>query len=67
LTPAEARLAVALTQGQTLEQAAERLAIRYETARTHLRRILEKTQTSRQADLMMLLSAFDGRLRMQTT
>ena len=56
LTPREASLAVALGDGVTVEQAAERLAMRYETARTHLRRILSKTQTSRQAELMNLLA-----------
>jgi len=56
LTPREAGLAVALADGHTVEQAAEQLAMRYETARTHLRRILSKTQTSRQAELMKLLA-----------
>jgi DNA-binding CsgD family transcriptional regulator/PAS domain-containing protein len=55
LTPREAMLALMLAEGQTLEQAAERLTMRYETARTHMRRILSKTRTSRQADLVMLL------------
>jgi len=55
LTPREAMLALTLGEGHTLEQAAERLTMRYETARTHLRRILSKTQTSRQAELVMLL------------
>ena len=56
LTRAEAALAVSLGQGHTLQEAAERLAIRYETARTHLSRILNKTRTSRQAELMKLLA-----------
>jgi DNA-binding CsgD family transcriptional regulator len=55
LTPREATLSLALGEGHTLEQAAERLTMRYETARTHLRRILSKTQTSRQVELVMLL------------
>jgi DNA-binding CsgD family transcriptional regulator len=55
LTPREATLALMLVEGHTLEAAAERLKMRYETARTHLRRILSKTQTSRQAELVMLL------------
>jgi DNA-binding CsgD family transcriptional regulator len=55
LTPKEATLALALADGHTLERAAERLGIRYETARTHLRRILSKTQTSRQAELAALI------------
>jgi DNA-binding CsgD family transcriptional regulator len=55
LTPREAVLAIALGQGQTLDEAAEQLQMRYETARTHLRRILSKTETSRQTELALLL------------
>lgn len=57
LTRKEAALAMALAEGETVARAAERLQIRYETARTHLRRILSKTQTSRQADLVALLES----------
>jgi DNA-binding CsgD family transcriptional regulator/PAS domain-containing protein len=55
LTPKEAALALALGEGHTLEQAAAQLTMRYETARTHLRRILSKTETHRQAELIKLL------------
>jgi DNA-binding CsgD family transcriptional regulator/PAS domain-containing protein len=55
LTPREASLAIALTTGQSLDEAAEQLQMRYETARTHLRRILSKTETSRQTELVLLL------------
>jgi DNA-binding CsgD family transcriptional regulator/PAS domain-containing protein len=55
LTPREASLAIALTTGQSLDEAAEQLRMRYETARTHLRRILSKTETSRQTELVLLL------------
>jgi DNA-binding CsgD family transcriptional regulator len=55
LTAKEATLAIALAEGQPLDQAAEQLHIRYETARTHLRRILSKTETSRQSELVLLL------------
>jgi DNA-binding CsgD family transcriptional regulator/PAS domain-containing protein len=55
LTPKEAALAITLGEGLTLGQAAARLEMQYETARTHLRRILSKTQTSRQTDLVLLL------------
>ena len=55
LTRKEAALAMALAGGETVARAAERLGIRYETARTHLRRILSKTQTSRQVELVALL------------
>jgi DNA-binding CsgD family transcriptional regulator/PAS domain-containing protein len=55
LTGREAALAMALTSGQSLDEAAEQLQMRYETARTHLRRILSKTETSRQTELVLLL------------
>jgi DNA-binding CsgD family transcriptional regulator len=58
LTPREAALAVALADGWSLEQAADLLEMRYETARTHLRRVLSKTRTSRQAELLKLLAKF---------
>jgi DNA-binding CsgD family transcriptional regulator len=55
LTPREAMLAAALADGQSLADAADRLGMRYETARTHLRRVLSKTETSRQAQLVLLV------------
>jgi DNA-binding CsgD family transcriptional regulator len=56
LTAREAALASALSTGKTLEQAAEELGMTYETARSHLRRILGKTNTSRQSELILLLA-----------
>lgn len=55
LTSREAELALAFSEGETLQRTADRLGITYETARTHLRHILSKTGTSRQAELMALL------------
>jgi DNA-binding CsgD family transcriptional regulator/PAS domain-containing protein len=55
LTPREADLASALSAGGSLEQAAGDLGMTYETARSHLRRIFEKTVTSRQTELILLL------------
>jgi DNA-binding CsgD family transcriptional regulator len=55
-TPAEARLARALSNGEGLGQAAEQLAIGINTAKTHLQHIFAKTQTSRQAELVRLLA-----------
>jgi DNA-binding CsgD family transcriptional regulator len=55
LTQREAILASELATGSTVEDAAEQLAITYETARTHLRRIFSKTETSRQSELVSLL------------
>jgi DNA-binding CsgD family transcriptional regulator len=55
LTPAEARLAQLLREGETLVQAAERLGVSHNTARTHLRAIYQKTGTSHQGDLVRVL------------
>src|SRR5215472_5840266 len=57
LTAAEARLATALAEGATLEQAALALEITRNTARTHLKHIFEKTGTNRQSALVRLLLA----------
>jgi DNA-binding CsgD family transcriptional regulator len=57
LTPAEAALALHLAQGATLADAADRLDIAYNTARSHLRAIFAKTRTHRQVDLVTLLHA----------
>ncbi len=55
LTPAEARLADALRGGQELASVAEQLGISDGTARTHLKAIFVKTDTSRQSQLAALL------------
>ncbi len=55
LTPKEAMLSGRLAEGKSVRQAAEELSISYETARTHLRRIFNKTGTSRQAELVRLI------------
>lgn len=55
LTPTEAALARALTQGHTLAEFAMSRGCSEETARTHLKRILNKTRTHRQADLVRVL------------
>jgi DNA-binding CsgD family transcriptional regulator len=56
LTPREADVANKLCEGKTVEQVADDLEMQYETARTHLRRILSKTGTSRQAEMIILLA-----------
>jgi DNA-binding CsgD family transcriptional regulator len=56
LTPAETRLAAALANGSTMEQAAGALDISIHTARTHLKRLFEKTGTRRQSQLVRLIS-----------
>ena len=55
LTPAEARLALHLVAGETLRSAAFKLSITYETARTCLKKIFNKTGTHRQAELVMVI------------
>jgi DNA-binding CsgD family transcriptional regulator/PAS domain-containing protein len=55
LTPAECKLAALITEGLTLEEVAERQFISPHTAKTHLKRILSKTQTRRQSELVRLL------------
>jgi DNA-binding NarL/FixJ family response regulator len=55
LSRAEARLAWGLMQGKTLKECADRLGVSLHTVRSQLRRILEKTSTSRQAELVRML------------
>jgi DNA-binding CsgD family transcriptional regulator len=55
LTPAETSLAMLLTNGLTLEEAAEELGISKNTARAHLRAIFSKTGVTRQATLVRIL------------
>ena len=55
LTPAEARLALLLADGMTLDEAAEALEIRKNTIRAHLRSIFSKTGVKRQTTLVSLL------------
>lgn len=55
LTPAEARLAVAIFDGQTLPEAAERFGVSVNTTRFQLARVFEKTGVARQADLVKLM------------
>lgn len=55
LTRNEALIAAALAEGQTLEASAEALAMGLGTARTHLKSIMAKTGTHRQAQLVTLV------------
>jgi len=55
LTPAEARLAVNLVTGKSLRSAAAKLGISYETARSQLKNIFNKTGTGRQAELVVVI------------
>lgn len=55
LTPAESRLAARITEGRSLEEAAAMLNITTQTARGYIKRILCKTGTKRQVELVRLL------------
>ena len=55
LTAAEARLAVALTEGLTVADYAEHNALSTATVRNQLRAVLARTETSRQVDLVRML------------
>ncbi|MCW5890253.1 MAG: helix-turn-helix transcriptional regulator [bacterium] len=54
LSPAEARLTLALARGATVAEAARTLGVTEHTARTQLKRALARTQTRRQAELVRL-------------
>jgi DNA-binding CsgD family transcriptional regulator len=55
LTHAEASLALLLANGMTLDEAAEQLNIRRNTARAHLRSIFSKMGVTRQTELVRLV------------
>lgn len=54
LTPAETALAIQLANGLSLDEAAEALNIRRNTARAHLRSIFSKTGVRRQTELVRI-------------
>lgn len=54
LSPAEARLTLALARGATVTEAAKELGVTEHTARTQLKRALARTGTRRQAELVRL-------------
>ena len=58
LTAAEARVCSALITGENVHMLSLRLGISPQTARTHLKRIYDKTGTTRQAELLRLLVTF---------
>lgn len=55
LTESEARFASALASGLSLTEAAAAQGVRISTARTHLARIFQKTETRQQSQLVSLL------------
>ncbi|MGR9197551.1 hypothetical protein [Rhizobium leguminosarum] len=56
LTPAEAKIAGLLATGKELRDVADICNVTYETARTHLRAIFAKTDTSKQGELIALIN-----------
>jgi DNA-binding CsgD family transcriptional regulator/PAS domain-containing protein len=55
LTAAEARVALALVEGESPREAAAKLGVSFYTVRAHLVRIFDKTQTKRQSELVALI------------
>lgn len=55
LTSTEAKLSLAIADGQTPSEVADALGRSVETVRTHLKRVFEKTSTTRQAELVRLV------------
>ena len=66
LSPAEARLALRLVAGETLRSAGAQLGTAYETACTHLKNILSKTGTCRQAELVIVIVTALPQLRLSS-
>ena len=60
LTRAELRVIQAMTPRLTLHQVAQILGIGVPTVKTHLRHIFEKTHTTRQAEVVALMSRATG-------
>ena len=58
LTPAEARAAALLASGLSLREISDQLEISFNTVRSHLQMIFLKTDTSRQGELVHLLTRF---------
>ncbi|MFB3078283.1 MAG: helix-turn-helix transcriptional regulator [Lysobacterales bacterium] len=55
LTRAEARLAMQLANGATLDEAAEKLHISRNTVKSHLSSVFSKTGVTRQTKLIQLI------------
>jgi DNA-binding NarL/FixJ family response regulator len=55
LTESESRVAAAIAQGATLEEAAASMNLTVSTVRTYLKQVFSKTDTSRQAELVKMI------------
>jgi DNA-binding CsgD family transcriptional regulator len=60
LTPAQAKLAVRIASGSSVEGAAAELGVGSETMRKHLKAVFAKTDTHRQGELVALLTKLTG-------
>jgi len=60
LTRAEARVALAVSSGNTVVETAQLLKLSPNTIKTHLRRVFAKTATGRQAELAGLIASVGG-------
>jgi DNA-binding CsgD family transcriptional regulator len=58
LTPAELRVLIAIVEVGGVPEVASVLGVSETTVRTHLRHLFEKTQTTRQADLVRLVAGY---------
>lgn len=56
LSRCEAETAAVLAEGKSVAEAAESMEVSMNTVRAHLKRLFVKTGTSRQSELMLLLS-----------
>jgi DNA-binding CsgD family transcriptional regulator len=63
LTPAEARVLLAVVELGSVAETSRNLDIAESTVKTHLGRIFTKTDTKRQADLVKLIAAFSSPVR----
>lgn len=59
LTNAEARIAAAMSSGASIVETARTLRLSPNTVKTHLRRVYEKTGTTRQAQLCRLIAIME--------
>jgi DNA-binding CsgD family transcriptional regulator/PAS domain-containing protein len=57
LTVAEAEVALRISRGLSLKQISDELSVSYQTIRTHLQHVFDKTDTHRQGELVRLLLA----------
>ena len=65
LSPAEVRVAREIAQATTVEQTAAKLGVTVETVRTHLKRVMLKTGTNRQAELVKVLMGVKPSLKFE--